>query len=506
MDAETDRDPHDESLDLIDAEYMDEEYIYPLLEESIPAASENVGPFIKPNEYTGHATNPILRSFVRSAMIIEDPTNVPNIRSLVSTATGTMIDLVVMILDDLGRLAQLNDQQERLGSELRHLLNALRYYLTHFGDNPLGSFTAFFTTAHVSESKSLFSLLHEILWASAFKLDIVSSREWVGRERATEDLEDMISIIQTCRRDITMELTGKSEYDARGTDISKKADLVELQAKIQLRAGMDLVHLNLTHLDREVIYRGDLLRKARINWVETHVILFDHYVVLAKTQFVRDATREFRDVKYDVSKLPIPMVLLVLESANDDPITDGIGAVAAATEAPTETTLLWPFRLKHLGRDQVYTLGASTSQNRHDWCTKIVEAKTRHAILLYKQEAEPFSLRVVADKAFAFDAIPGAAVTDEAKSGGDKSVVIQGTPLYRAIQDLEEQHKDAVPPPLPVCRAAVNCATTFLDPNGGGPMVVVGTDYGVYISKYSTPRAWTRVSSQSFLIRLFQST
>jgi len=328
------------------------------------------------------------------------------------------------------------------------------------------------------------------------------------------------------------------ECDARVADMSKSVDLSELQAKLQLRAGMANVHLNLTHLGREIIYQGDLQRMGsnKFSWVETRAILFDHYMVLAKVLSVRDAAGGLKYEKYDVSKAPIAMDLLLLESASDDPVVKstmkGIGAVAAATRAPAErrenrqsmsnptggpgtlahmntassaasvltngsarpltatTTidsskdenLLWPFRIKHLGPNKVFTLYASTSQNRKDWCNKIVEAKTRHATSLYKQNAEPFRLKVIADTAFANDPM----------SGGGKTVVIRGTPLDRAIQEVEEQYKDAGPRPTPVCRAAVNCATAFNQPYGNA-MVAVGTDFGVFISNYDNPRGWTKV-------------
>ena len=494
VDAETDRDPLDEGFDLIDAEYMDQEYVHSLLslEDSIPAASEDDVPFTRPTEYIDHATNPLLRNFVRSAMIVENPTNIPDIRSFVSTATRTMIDLVVMILDGLGALVQLNEQQERLNSRLRKLLHALRSYLKQLSNDPVASVTALLTTTQARESESSFSLLHKTLWASAHELDMVSSRKEISREYELEDLEDMITTVDTCLDDILRELRDVfgAESEAGRADVSEHADLVELRAKIQLGPGMDFVDLNLTHPNREVIYRGDLLRKGPVEWVETHAILFDHYMVLAETSFVQaENSWEFKVLKYGVSNLPIPMVLLVLEGANDDPIVDGIGAVATATEAPTKTTL-WPFRLKHLGRNQpYYTLAASTSQIRQVWCTGIVEAKRRHAISLYEQNAEPFRLRVMA-RALAFGPMP----TYNVIPGDDMSTTIQGTPLYRALQDLEEQYKDAGPRPRP-CRAPVNCVTTFLDPYVGGPIVVLGTDYGVYISNYNTPRAWKRVSS-----------
>ena len=152
-------------------------------------------------------------------------------------------------------------------------------------------------------------------------------------------------------------------------------------------------------------------------------------------------------------------------------------------DSPKDEKIMFPFRFKHLGRDEVYTLYAPTHQNRSDWCNKIIEAKTRHAASLYKQGAEPFRLRVVADTAFAYDAM----------SGTGKTIVISGTPLDRAIREVEAKNKDTGPRPNPVCRAAVNCATAFNQPYGN-PMVAVGTDYGVYISNYGNPRGWTRVS------------
>ena len=331
------------------------------------------------------------------------------------------------------------------------------------------------------------------------------------------------------------------ECDARVAEMSKNVDLAELSGKLQLRANMDNVHLNLTHLGREIIFQGDLQRMGRnkFGWVDTHAILFDHYLVLAKIVSVRDAAGGLKYEKYDVSRTPIPMDLLVLESKDDPPVIKstmkGLGTVTTITtradipqetrggrqsmsspgpgalvhtntassvastatnasgrtvtastviDSPKDEKIMFPFRFKHLGRDDVYTLYASTHQNRSDWCNKIIEAKTRHAASLYKQGAEPFRLRVIADTAFAYDAM----------SGTGKTIMISGTPLDRAIREVEEKYVDTGPRPNPVCRATVNCATAFNHPHGN-PMVAVGTDYGVYMSSNGNPRGWTRVSS-----------
>jgi len=227
------------------------------------------------------------------------------------------------------------------------------------------------------------------------------------------------------------------------------------------------------------------------------------------------------------------MQLLVLESTNDDPVVKssvkGIGAVTTVTKTAPSTAAdarlnrtitnglersntlehtnsnnsvatvnsvtrlasndgdaksMYPFRIKHLGKTEIYTLYAPSAQNRQDWCDKIMEAKTRHAASLFEQNAEPFRLRVMADSAFAYDVM----------SASQRSVVsVQGTPLDRAIREMERTY-GAGPRPGPVCRAQVNCATAFNC--FGKSMIAIGTDYGVYTSEANNPRGWTRVSTQ----------
>ena len=215
----------------------------------------------------------------------------------------------------------------------------------------------------------------------------------------------------------------------------------------------------------------------------------------------------------------------MLESADDDPIVKSRGittAVAGVTRAQASTgnlnnapgsslststtgsaastavvvstgndqsaeNVLYPFRIRHLGTDG-YTLYASSAQNRKDWCEKIVEAKTKHAASLFAQNAEPFRLRVMADAAFSYE-------------GGvlrQRGFLIKGTPLYRAIREMEKQH-EASGRPGPVCRARVNCATTFQRPRGQ-MLVAVGCDNGVYTSNINNPRNWQRVKFKRCLL------
>ena len=315
------------------------------------------------------------------------------------------------------------------------------------------------------------------------------------------------------------------ECDNKVGETSKKVDLMELSLKLQLRPEMKKgVELNLEHLGREVLYRGDLQRPGtRTRFlVDTHAILFDHYLVLAKTFIARDPSKTIKYERYDVSKLPIPMDLLVLESTNDDPVVkssvrgvstltpqqgiargagagsghanggnpNGAGNGAAGKpvgpvtilENSKDDKILYPFKIKHLGKSGTYTLYAFSAQNRQDWCDKIKEAKTRHAAALFAQNAEPFRLRVLADTAFAH--------SDH--SPGSKGVTIKGTPLDRAIKDVDRQFPSKGSRPLPVCRTRVNCATVFQQPPGR-VRCAIGTDFGVYISEHSDPRGWARV-------------
>lgn len=95
------------------------------------------------------------------------------------------------------------------------------------------------------------------------------------------------------------------ECDAKVDEQSKEVEMIELQSKLYLRPGMERVELNLDHLGRELIFKGDLQRAGanRFTWLETHAILFDHYLVLAKTIMKRDNAGGRQKELYDVSKL-----------------------------------------------------------------------------------------------------------------------------------------------------------------------------------------------------------
>ena len=324
------------------------------------------------------------------------------------------------------------------------------------------------------------------------------------------------------------------ECDTRVAEMQRKVDLSDLSAKLVLRPQMkSYVQLNLDHFGRKLVYRGDLQRMGgnRFTWLECHGLLFDHYLVLAK--IVSRDEHGARQEKYDVSRLPIPMDLLLLESTNDPAVQKrdymrGITSVREASGRTTQDTplpsrptassspgpgglahvntassnatihsvttmssredqdkIMYPFKVKHLGRE-TYTLFAPSENARRDWCRKMIDAKTKHAAALHNQNAEPFKLRVMADSAFVYDAFAHA---------GGRSVVIKGTPVDRAIKEVEQRFQGSGRPG-PICRARVNCAAGFTTAasEGGKQMVAVGTDYGIFISEADNPRGWMKVS------------
>lgn len=124
--------------------------------------------------------------------------------------------------------------------------------------------------------------------------------ETVNKSMKTDSQEKrnlMVAIKEI--RDVTM------ECDTKVAENTRRTDMMDLTSKLQLRQGMDRVQLHLTSPGRQIIHRGNLTRRGNnnINWVETHAILFDHYLVLAKPTRMKDSQGLVKSEYYDVSKL-----------------------------------------------------------------------------------------------------------------------------------------------------------------------------------------------------------
>ena len=473
VDPQSDRDPYDKSLDLVDPQYVDPEYAeLSMYEEDVvtPEASDDPSTFVMRNEVVNYATDPVLETFVRNAMTSKDLSDTRSIESLASNSMEVLRSLVVMILDNLSGRENLNDQQEMLTLELQNLLYAMGRSIAEY-----------------AQHKILidYSSLHELLWDSVYILGMYSKRDLHGR--VSDNLEDIILSIKRYRDNIVERLTANANIDYTSNP-------AELQARIHLRPDMSSVQLDLTHPGRVVLYRGNIFGLIQgSKWQEIHVFLFDNYLVQAKPSRSPHRNENAIDPDYDVTKLPIPMYLLILDSPYNEAPQKNANAVSESSG------MIWPFRIRHLGHNDVYTFGTLTPEGRRDWCSRIIEGKTQHARSLQEQKAEPFQVTVIADTAFATSNSPVPSST-EMSSEEYKTTIIEGTPLSQAIQLLDEEYRFGIVEPTSISRGNVNCATLFRQPQDGAQVVVVGDTYGVYITDFNfpfnSPRNWTRVSSQ----------
>jgi hypothetical protein len=115
-------------------------------------------------------------------------------------------------------------------------------------------------------------------------------------DSATLGLEEKATLATSIDNIKAVTLGSNAEVDEQ----SKKVEMAELQSKLIFRPGME-VSLNLDHVGRELIFRGDLQRAGRSTLLETHAMLFDHYLVLAKTVTQRESTTKGGEKEvYDV--------------------------------------------------------------------------------------------------------------------------------------------------------------------------------------------------------------
>jgi len=196
-------------------------------------------------------------------------------------------------------------------------------------------------------------------------------------------------------------------------------------------------------------------------------------------------------VKSPLGGPPPPMPGLPRASTNGGNQPAGFYSTTVDT---SNENVLYPFRVQHLGKTEVYVLYATTSKIRDEWCAKIRQAKTRHAASLFAQNAEPFRLKVLADHYFAYG--------EAGAPSAQRPAHIIGTPLDRALRDIDRDLGVPSPRPAPGCRATVNCATAFTPPFTGRSMLAVGTDFGVYVTEQSQPRRWVRAITATFVTQI----
>lgn len=112
----------------------------------------------------------------------------------------------------------------------------------------------------------------------------------IGDSEEKANLQKAIQEIQTVTH----------ECDSKVAETNKRVQMMELDRMLVLRPGFQSV-LNLDHLGRVLIMQGELQRMGSkgMRWVDSHALLFDHYLILAKVVVPKDGKGER---KYDVSR------------------------------------------------------------------------------------------------------------------------------------------------------------------------------------------------------------
>lgn len=312
--------------------------------------------------------------------------------------------------------------------------------------------------------------------------------------------------------------------DERVAKQKEVLDVQNLKAHIVFKSSAVTADLKLGDKRRKLLRRGNLIRKGdmKMEWVDTHALLLDNFFVLSKTREGMNGTALY------VTKPPIPLDLLVLESADEEGVTkmtskltlvrhnipssDSVNANghsnaasssslnnsninsnsninkgnSTSSSAPTTTVeeyppidneknqALFPIRISHLGSGKSgYVLFAPTLPERNHWVKAIVEAKQARAKLAFARSAEPFSLIKLSDQ-FAYP---------EAEAP-HLPVPIPDTPLYRTAGNLNDL--DRV-----VLRRRVNCMITI------GSMYLAGTEFGIWLGRPDSNKHydWTRITN-----------
>ncbi|KAK9457948.1 CNH domain-containing protein [Dipodascopsis uninucleata] len=312
-------------------------------------------------------------------------------------------------------------------------------------------------------------------------------------------------------------------FESRYESGQKQHHLLDLQNVLRFTdSGVNIGDLNLAEKRREIFLRETV--KVKRNKT-VHIIVLDNYMLVSK--IVTDVTAP-GGCRYELSsKTAIPMDFLQLESRdhesmsqtsafgissvlhhNNSDISSSTGddrgaprsiattrpsaeqlqtqAVAVTRASEEDDRIVYPFTVKHLGRNgEVFTFYTSTRRNRDHFCDMIVLAKNHYLSSRYTLRSEPFSLDVLSDMAFAY----------ESGKAPDLPVPSSGSVLEHAIRAAQSSvgggKNDVV---QPLVSTKVNCAASFYPEQLGfhaplnrsyvvsrRPHILVGCDYGVYL-------------------------
>ncbi|CAG8674479.1 4783_t:CDS:2, partial [Acaulospora colombiana] len=251
------------------------------------------------------------------------------------------------------------------------------------------------------------------------------------------------------------------ESDNRVHEAEQRLRILDLEMKLMKKNGDPCTELKLMDINRQLLFKGDLYKKSatRLEWLELHVFLFDHYLVMTKRKKGADG-----EIKYIVSKKPIPLEMLIIDASSDGsqartPSFPAVGRKKTPTSQALGGTQLVTnlegadnrpnysnnqLTIEHVGRNGgQHQLFADSANTRKMWKEKIQEAQTK--LQLKESNTHVFELFTLNDTTFRL---------------GPVGTSTQGT--------------------TGISRGKVTCSVPFVTPEKRN-MVAIGTEEGVWM-------------------------
>ncbi|KAI8370340.1 uncharacterized protein BYT42DRAFT_581901 [Radiomyces spectabilis] len=189
--------------------------------------------------------------------------------------------------------------------------------------------------------------------------------------------------------------------NAEAGKAKNRFDIDRIHQHLSFKYKMDETDLQLTHQGRSIVKQGILRKSASLDSTEYQVILFDHYLIVAKVRLVHGIEQH-----YVVQKKPIPIALLLATIPDMRPkrsssilphlqtqssgnlvrrasleLIPFVSSGSSNSPSPTQSTenLLsanktgYPILFKYLGRQGCpgFTLYAPSNATRKPWIDKI---------------------------------------------------------------------------------------------------------------------------------------
>ncbi|KAG2200207.1 hypothetical protein INT47_009845, partial [Mucor saturninus] len=191
-----------------------------------------------------------------------------------------------------------------------------------------------------------------------------------------DDLPKAVTIIKRFLSRVNVE-TGQAK---------NRFDLERIHYNLSFKSKTDEVNLDLLNKHRSIIKQGTLKKSIQPESVEYQVILFDHYLVVAKLKITNGTER------YVIQQRPIPIEFLSVSlpdatlstnrrSSGLTPYLNNSQTINPGMQGRTSTDLApyyntkpqYAIAFKHLGRNSAtqFTLFASSVATRKPWIEKI---------------------------------------------------------------------------------------------------------------------------------------